>query len=298
MNRKESFAVRTERKAEEGAGKRPACAEGTGRNPGEYAAGALGCPRAGGSSNPEAQELLEQIVATENMRKAWKRVRRNKGAPGVDGRSIQETAVLLREHWEEMKERLLDGTYRPQPVERVEIPKPGGGVRKLGVPTVLDRTIQQAVHQVLSPLFEPGFSETSYGFRPGRSAHDAVLKARDYQREGKRWVVDMDLKAFFDEVDHDILMGRVRRKVKDRRVNRLINLYLKAGVLTSDGVEATGKGTPQGGPLSPLLSNILLDDLDKELERRGHSFCRYADDCNIYVGSRCSGERVMASVSR
>jgi RNA-directed DNA polymerase len=180
----------------------------------------------------------------------------------------------------------------------VEIPKPGGGVRRLGVPTVLDRLIQQAVHQVLSPLFEPGFSETSYGFRPGRSAHDAVLKARDYQRDGKRWVVDMDLKAFFDEVDHDILMGRVRRKVKDSRVNRLINLYLKAGVLVPEGAEATEKGTPQGGPLSPLLSNILLDDLDKELERRGHAFCRYADDCNIYVGSRRSGERVLESVSR
>jgi RNA-directed DNA polymerase len=166
------------------------------------------------------------------------------------------------------------------------------------VPTVLDRTIQQAVQQILSPLFDPEFSETSYGFRPGRSAHDAVLKARDYQREGKRWVVDLDLKAFFDEVDHDILMGRVRRKVKDKRVNRLINLYLKAGVLTSEGEEATEKGTPQGGPLSPLLSNILLDDLDKELERRGHRFCRYADDCNIYVRSQRSGERVMASVSR
>jgi RNA-directed DNA polymerase len=298
MNRKESYAVRTDRKAEEGVEKRTACAEGTGRNPGESATGALNCPRAGGHSNPEAQELLEQIVATENMREAWKRVRRNKGAPGVDGRTIHETAVLLREHWDEIKERLLDGTYRPQPVLRVEIPKPGGGVRKLGVPTVLDRTIQQAVQQILSPLFDPEFSETSYGFRPGRSAHDAVLKARDYQREGKRWVVDLDLKAFFDEVDHDILMGRVRRKVKDKRVNRLINLYLKAGVLTSEGEEATEKGTPQGGPLSPLLSNILLDDLDKELERRGHSFCRYADDCNIYVRSQRSGERVMASVSR
>jgi RNA-directed DNA polymerase len=205
---------------------------------------------------------------------------------------------LLRQHWKEIKERLLNGTYQPKPVQRVEIPKPGGGVRKLGVPTVLDRLIQQAVYQILSPLFEPGFSETSYGFRPGRAAHDAVRKARDYQRDGKRWVVDMDLKAFFDEVDHDILMGRVRRKVKDKRVNRLIHLYLKAGVLTAEGMEATGKGTPQGGPLSPLLSNILLDDLDKELERRGHSFCRYADDCNIYVGSRRSGERVLESVSR
>lgn len=277
---------------------RPACAEGTGRNPGEYAPGAYVCPRAQGCSDPEAQELLEQIVAPENMRLAWKQVKRNKGAPGVDGRTIDETADLLRQDWKEIKERLLDGTYQPKPALRVEIPKTGGGVRRLGVPTVLDRLIQQAVSQVLSPLFEPVFSESSYGFRPGRSAHDAVLMARSYQRDGKRWVVDMDLKAFFDEVDHDILMGRVRRKVKDRRVNRLINLYLKAGVLTSSGEEATEKGTPQGGPLSPLLSNILLDDLDKELERRGHRFCRYADDCNIYVSSRRSGERVLESVSR
>jgi len=298
MIRKESFVVRTEQKVEEAVEMRPACAEGTGRNPGEYASGAYVCPRTGGDSNPEAQELLEQIVAPENMRKAWKQVKRNKGGSGVDGRTIDETSILLRQHWKEIKERLLGGTYQPQPVQRVEIPKPGGGVRKLGVPTVLDRQIQQAVYQILSPLFEPGFCETSYGFRPGRSAHDAVLKARDYQRDGKRWVVDMDLKAFFDEVDHDILMGRVRRKVKDKRVNRLINLYLKAGVLTTEGVEATGKGTPQGGPLSPLLSNILLDDLDQELERRGHSFCRYADDCNIYVRSRRSGERVLDSVSR
>lgn len=298
MNRKESFAVRTERKVEEGAEMRSTRAEGTGRNPGEDARGTYVCPRAGGNSNPEAQELLEQIVAPENMRKAWKQVNRNKGAPGVEGRTIDDTAILLRNHYEEIKERLLNGTYQPEPVQRVEIPKPGGGVGLLGVPTVLDRLIQQAVYQILSPLFEPDFSETSYGFRPGRSAHDAVLKARDYQRAGKRWVVDMDLKAFFDEVDHDILMGRVRRKVKDRRVNRLINLYLKAGVLSTDGLEKTEKGTPQGGPLSPLLSNILLDDLDKELERRGHSFCRYADDCNIYVGSQRSGERVLESVGR
>lgn len=290
--------MRTERKAEEDAEIYPACAEGTGRHPGEHASGADVCPRARGCSDPEAQELLEQIVAPENMRRAWRQVKRNKGAPGVDGRTIDETACRLREYWNEIKERLLDGTYRPQPVLRVEIPKPGGGVRKLGVPSVLDRLIQQAVCQVLNPLFDPGFSESSYGFRPGRSAHDAVLKARCYQQTGKRWVVDMDLKAFFDEVDHDVLMGRVRRKVKDSRVNRLINLYLKAGVLTDVGEETTEKGTPQGGPLSPLLSNILLDDLDKELERRGHSFCRYADDCNIYVGSRRSGERVLESVSR
>lgn len=290
--------MRAERKAEEDAGMHSACAEGTGRNPGEYAPGVYVCPRAQGCSDPEAQDFLERIIAPENMRRAWSQVKRNKGAPGVDGRSIDETAELLRDHWNEIKERLQSGTYRPQPVLRVEIPKPGGGVRRLGVPTVLDRLIQQAVNQVLNPLFDPGFSEASYGFRPGRSAHDAVLKAQEYQREGKSWVVDLDLKSFFDEVDHDILMGRIRRKVKDRRVNRLINLYLKAGVLTDAGEEATGKGTPQGGPLSPLLSNILLDDLDKELERRGHRFCRYADDCVIYVGSHRSGERVLASVIR
>lgn len=200
---------------------RSACAEGTGRSPGEHATGATVCPRAGDSSDPEAQELLEQILAPENMRSAWKQVKRNKGAPGVDGRTIDETARLLRQHWNEIKDCLMDGTYQPQPVQREEIPKQGGGVRKLGVPTVLDRLIQQAVHQILSPIFEPVFSETSYGFRPGRSAHDAVLKAREFQRDGKHWVVDMDLKAFFDEVDHDILMGRVRRKVKDRRATGL-----------------------------------------------------------------------------
>lgn len=298
MNRKESFAVRSGRKAEERAEMLPACAEGAGPNPVEQAHGVYVCPRAGGSPDPEAQALLEQIVARENMRRAWRQVKRNKGAPGVDGRTIDETANLLRQHWNEIKERLLNGTYLPQPVLRVEIPKPGGGVRKLGVPTVLDRLIQQAASQVLSPLFDPHFSPTSYGFRPGRSAHDAVRKAQQFQRSGKRWVVDMDLKAFFDEVDHDILMGRVVRKVKDKRVNRLIALYLKAGVMAEGVFQSTGKGTPQGGPLSPLLSNILLDDLDKELQRRGHSFCRYADDCNIYVASRRSGQRVLASVSR
>lgn len=298
MIRKGSLAVRAERKAEDCAETRNANAEGTGRKPGEYESGALDCPRAGTTPDPEAQELLEQIVASENLHRAWKRVKANQGAPGVDGRTIHETANLLREHWNEIKERLLDGTYQPRPVQRVEIPKPGGGVRKLGVPTVLDRFVQQAIYQIISPLFDPGFSESSYGFRPGRSAQDAVRQAREYQRNGKRWVVDLDLKEFFDEVDHDILMGRVRRKVKDKRVNRLIDRYLKAGVLSGNVLESTGKGTPQGGPLSPLLSNILLDDLDKELERRGHDFCRYADDCNLYVRSRRAGERVLASVTR
>ena len=290
--------MRADRKAEDGAEMRDADSESTGRKPEGYESGALGCPRAGTAPDPESQELLEQIVASENLHRAWKRVKANKGAPGVDGRSIPETADPLREHWNEIKERLLDGTYQPRPVFRVEIPKPGGGVRKLGVPTVLDRFIQQAIYQVISPLFDPDFSEHSYGFRPGRSAQDAVRQARDYQRNGKRWVVDLDLKAFFDEVDHDLLMRRIRRKVKDKRVNRLIDRYLKAGVLSGEVLEPVEKGTPQGGPLSPLLSNILLDDLDKELERRGHDFCRYADDCNVYVRSRRAGERVLASVTR
>ena len=284
--------------AEDCAETRDACVDGSGRNPQGAIAGATCCPRAGDHSDPEAHGLLEQIVASENMQRAWKQVKRNKGAPGVDGQSIDQTASLIRTHWSTIKDRLLKGTHQPQPVRRVEIPKPGGGKRKLGVPTVLDRLIQQAVLQVLTPLFDPEFSASSYGYRPGRSAQDAVLRARDHQQAGKRWVVDLDLKSFFDEVDHDILMGRVRRKVKDPRVNRLIAGYLKAGVLSSSGLESTMKGTPQGGPLSPLLSNILLDDLDRELERRGHGFCRYADDCVIYVASRRAGERVLASVTR
>ena len=232
------------------------------------------------------------------MKAAWKQVERNKGAAGVDGRTIAETKEFLREHWPELRKQLLDETYKPYPVLRVEIPKPGGGIRKLGIPTVVDRLVQQALAQVLTPIFDPGFSESSYGFRPGRSAHDAVRQALHYQQDGKQWVVDMDLRQFFDEVNHDILMARIGQKVKDKRVKRLINGYLKAGVVCPDGQHRTDKGTPQGGPLSPLLSNVLLDDLDKELERRGHSFCRYADDCNIYVRTQRSGERVMNSITR
>jgi len=247
---------------------------------------------------PEARNLIERMVERDNMVKALRRVQRNKGAAGIDGMSVEALPEYLRGNWSRIKERLLEGSYRPKPVRRVEIPKANGGTRLLGVPTVLDRLIQQAMHQVLSPYFEPGFSEHSYGFRPGRNAHQAVRQAREYQRLGKRWVVDMDLARFFDEVNHDILMSRVARKVKDRRKLYLIRSYLQGGVMTGGVVSQTPKGTPQGGPLSPLLSNILLDDLDRELERRGHSFCRYADDCNIYVGSRKAGERVLASVTR
>jgi group II intron reverse transcriptase/maturase len=249
-------------------------------------------------SIPEFSTLLEQVVERDNMVKAYRRVRQNRGASGIDGMSVEALHDFLQSNWPNIKARLLSGTYVPQPVRRVEIPKPGGGTRPLGVPTVLDRLIQQAILQKLSPLFDPEFSEYSYGFRPGRSAQQAVLQARRYQRAGKRWVVDMDLEKFFDEVSHDILMARVGRKVRDRKLLYLIRLYLQSGVMIGGVVSPTPKGTPQGGPLSPLLSNILLDDLDKELERRGHSFCRYADDCNIYVNSRLGAERVMALITR
>jgi RNA-directed DNA polymerase len=230
---------------------------------------------------------------------ALKRVERNKGAAGVDNMTVAQLRPYLREHWLRIKEELLAGGYQPQPVLKVEIPKPGGkGMRMLGIPTVVDRLIQQAIHQVLSPLFEASFSESSYGFRPNRSAQQAVLKAREYVREGRRWVVDIDLEKFFDRVNHDVLMSRLARRIKDKRVLHLIRKYLQAGMMSNGLTAARREGTPQGGPLSPLLSNILLDELDKELERRGHKFCRYADDCNIYVRSRSAGERVMKSLTR
>ena len=249
-------------------------------------------------SDPQTEELLEKVVDSENMRRAWKQVKRNKGAAGVDGRNIEETKAFLREHWPEIRKQLLEETYKPYPVLRVEIPKPGGGVRKLGIPTVVDRLIQQSITQVLVPIFDSGFSESSFGFRPGRGAHDAVRQALHHQQEGKQWVVDLDVRQFFDEVDHDILMSRLGRKVKDKRLKRLINGYLKAGCLSEGVYHPSEKGTPQGGPLSPFLSNVLLDDLDKELERRGCSFCRYADDVNIYVKTSRAGERVMISITR
>jgi RNA-directed DNA polymerase len=250
-------------------------------------------------SGPETEQLLEAVVERENMWRALKQVERNKGAAGVDNMTVEQLRAYLREHWLGIREELLAGDYHPQPVRKVEIPKPGGsGMRMLGIPTVLDRLIQQALQQVLSPLFEVSFSESSYGFRPRRSAQQAVLKAREYVREGRRWVVDIDLEKFFDRVNHDVLMSRLARRIKDKRVLRLIRRYLQAGMMSNGLTTVRREGTPQGGPLSPLLSNILLDELDKELERRGHKFCRYADDSNIYVQSRSAGERVMKSITR
>lgn len=248
------------------------------------------------TSNGVSAGLWEQIFNRENLFRALARVEANKGAAGVDGMTVEELRPYLTTHWLAVKADLDAGRYRPSPVKRVEIAKPEGGVRLLGIPTVLDRLIQQAVMQGLTPLFEPQFSDHSYGFRPGRSAHGAVRAAQTYIREGYEWVVDIDLEKFFDRVNHDVLLARVRRKVKDSRVNRLIHLYLISGVLVNGVVMETEEGTPQGGPLSPLLSNILLDDLDKELEKRGHRFVRYADDCNIYVKTQRAGERVLASV--
>lgn len=271
------------------------CLAGSGRNPQE----AKRCERQPNTATEKPNQnasLIEAMLEKENMLRAYKQVVGNKGAPGVDGMTTEDLKDYLKKYWPQIKDELLSGRYKPSLVREVEIPKPGGGVRKLGIPTAIDRLIQQAVHQVLSPIFEIGFSESSYGFRPQRSAHQAVLKAREYVAEGKRWVVDMDLEKFFDRVNHDILMSRIARKVKDKHVLLLIRLYLQAGIMSNGITIDREEGTPQGGPLSPLLSNILLDDLDKELEKRGHSFCRYADDCNIYVRSQTAGNRVMASV--
>ena len=242
--------------------------------------------------------LLEQILSGDNVLKAWKRVKANKGKPGVDRMSVDEFPEFARANWESIRNSLFSGTYQPLPVKRVEIPKPTGGTRPLGIPTVLDRVIQQSIYQVLLPIFDPGFSEFSYGFRPGRSAKDAVYKVREYIRQGYRVAVDMDLSKFFDRVNHDVLMHRVARKIRDKRVLRLIGKYLRAGVKVRGRLQETREGVPQGGPLSPLLANILLDDLDKELEKRGHKFVRYADDFIILVKTQRAGQRVKESITR
>jgi RNA-directed DNA polymerase len=255
-------------------------------------------PARHGQTGSGAGDLLGQALARENMAAAWKRVKANKGGAGVDGRTVQDTGEWLKSAWPDIRTRLLDGSYRPAPVRRVGIPKPGGGVRELGIPTVVDRLIQQALLQVLQPLIDPTFSEHSHGFRPGRSAHGAVLEAERYVREGYRIVVDVDLEKFFDRVNHDILMDRMAKRIGDKRVLRLIRRYLEAGVMAGGLVGQRIEGTPQGGPLSPLLANVLLDEVDRKLERRGHRFVRYADDCNVYVRSQRAGERVLQGLRR
>jgi RNA-directed DNA polymerase len=245
-----------------------------------------------------AEQVIEAVCKRENCLRALKRVKANKGSPGIDGMKVSQLAGYLKQHWPAIREQLLSGSYGPQPVRRVEIPKPDGGVRKLGIPTVLDRFIQQAVMQVLQSEWDATFSAHSYGFRPGRSAHQAVAQAQQYVRAGHGWVVDLDLEKFFDRVNHDRLMSAVARRVSDKRVLQLIRAFLTAGVMEGGLVGPVDEGTPQGGPLSPLLSNLVLDELDRELERRGHCFARYADDCNIYVASERAGQRVMTSITR
>jgi len=253
---------------------------------------------ANGNESPGASGLMEAVVEPRNLRAALKRVRQNKGSPGIDAMTVDELPAYLREHWPRLREELLAGTYRPRAVRRHLIPKSGGGERELGIPTVLDRFIQQALLQVLQPRFDPTFSEHSHGFRPRRRAHDAVCEAQRYVQQGRRWVVDVDLEKFFDRVHHDVLMGRLAHRIEDGRVLGLIRRYLNAGVMTNGVVVDRHEGTPQGGPLSPLLANVLLDEVDKELEKRGHAFVRYADDCNVYVRSRRAGERVMQTLRR
>ena len=239
---------------------------------------------------------MEEVVTDENCRRALEAVQRNQGAAGIDHMQTTELESHLQAHWEWIRAKLLAGTYVPSPVRRVEIPKPSGGTRMLGIPTVQDRLLQQMLLQVLTPIFDPKFSEHSYGFRPGRSAQDAVRAAQQYAQEGKDWVVDFDIAKFFDHVNHDILMGRIAQVIRDKRVLQLIGKYLRRGAMVEGVVTASVEGTPQGGPLSPMLANIYLDALDKELERRGHRFCRYADDANIYVGSQAAAERTLASI--
>jgi len=244
-----------------------------------------------------SEQLMEEVCGRKNCQQALARVKSNKGSAGIDGMTVEQLPDYLKQHWPIIREQLLSGTYKPQPVKRVEIPKPDGGIRQLGIPTVLDRFIQQAVMQVLQRSWDRTFSDHSYGFRPGRSAHQAVAKAQQYIAEGYGWVVDLDLEKFFDRVNHDKLMAKLARRISDKRLLKLIRAFLRAGVMEGGLVSPVDEGTPQGGPLSPLLSNIVLDELDQELERRGHRFVRYADDCNIYVRSQRAGERVMKSAS-
>jgi RNA-directed DNA polymerase len=252
-----------------------------------------------GSESPaRTDRLMEEVCERENLKQALRQVKANKGSAGVDGMTVGGITDYLKQHWPAIREQLLNGTYEPKPVRRVEIPKPDGGVRKLGIPTVLDRFIQQAVMQVLQRRWDRSFSDHSYGFRPGRSAHQAVAQAQQYTAAGYGWVIDLDLEKFFDRVNHDKLMGQVAKRVEDKRLRRLIRVFLNAGAMENGLVSPSVEGTPQGGPLSPLLSNLVLDELDRELERRGHRYLRYADDCNIYVRSERAGQRVMESITR
>jgi len=273
--------------------------EGRGEAPKSLPEGTESSEGKRGTESPAiTEQWMEEVCERENCKQALQRVKANKGSAGVDGMTVQQLPEYLKQHWPAIREQLLSGTYKPQPVKRVEIPKPDGGVRKLGIPTVLDRFVQQAVMQVLQRRWDRTFSDHSYGFRPGRSAHQAVAQAQQYIAEGYRWCVDLDLEKFFDRVSHDKLMARIETQVSDRRVLKLIRTFLKAGVMEGGLVSPVDEGTPQGGPLSPLLSNIVLDEFDRELERRGLRFARYADDCNVYVRSRRAGARVMASITR
>ena len=249
-------------------------------------------------SRCEETDLMERCVARENMLKAWKRVKKNGGSPGVDGMTIEETETYLKINWPRIREELLKGSYQPKPVRKVEIEKSGGGMRQLGIPTATDRLVQQCILQILQPMWDPTFHLNSYGFRPGKSAHQAVCQAQKYVQEGRRYVADVDLEKFFDRVNHDILMDRVMKRVKDGRLVKLIRRYLQAGIMEQGAVSARDEGTPQGGPLSPLLSNLLLDEVDWELEKRGLAFARYADDCNVYVKSKRAAERAMQTMEK
>ena len=255
-------------------------------------------PSPSSESRCEQTDLMERCVDRENMLKAWKRVKKNGGSPGVDGMTIEEAEKYLKIHWPRIRTELLEGFYQPKPVRKVEIEKPGGGMRQLGIPTVVDRLIQQCILQILQPQWDPTFHPNSYGFRPGKSAHQAVCQAQKYVQEGRRFVVDVDLEKFFDRVNHDILMDRVMKRIKDKRLVKLIRRYLRAGIMDQGLVSARDEGTPQGGPLSPLLSNLLLDEVDWELEKRGLAFARYADDCNVYVSSQKAADRAMKTMEK